>query len=131
MVKFFDKLNTLRAVIVVLALFLVVDSFLFYRYRLMDAAAASAPASAPSLEAVPAAAKEDDAHLSEQEDEDDSGDEESGDEAVQPDSENDSEKQGMLEAHEAEAGPVPVATPDPPPASTPSAADPTPAITKD
>ena len=36
MVRFLEKLNTPRAVIVVLVLFLGVDGFLFYRYQLIE-----------------------------------------------------------------------------------------------
>lgn len=109
MIRFFDKLNTPRALIVVLALILLVDGFLFYQYRLSETTAASAP----SLEdAVPAAAKEDGV-LSEQEDEQ-PGDKETSNEADQ----SDGEKKGELEARESDSTSAP--TPYPP-ASAPAA----------
>ena len=45
--RFLDALNTPRVLFVVLALFLIVDGLLFYRYRLLDTASTSSP---PELE---------------------------------------------------------------------------------
>ena len=116
MIRFFDKLNTPRAFIVVLALFVLVDGFLFYRYRLTETTAASVP----SLEgAVPAAAKED-GGLSEQEEDEQPGDEEGNNEPDQ----SDREKKGDLEALKTDSTVAP--TPYPLPASAPPEGSPTP-----
>jgi len=110
MIRFFDTLNTPKALIVVLALFLLIDGLLFYQYRLTETTAASVP----SLDAVPAAAKEDGGLSSEQE-EDEPGDEETNNEAKH----SDSEKKGELEALKTDSTVAPI--PYPPPALVPPA----------
>src|SRR5215211_5353604 len=108
-IRFFDKLNTPRALIVVLALFLLIDGFLFYQYRLTQTTAASVP----SLEgAVPAMVKED-GGLSEQEEEEEPAGEETDTEATQ----SEGEKKGELEALETDSTSAP--TSYPPPVSVP------------
>src|SRR5215218_9833425 len=53
MMNFLNKLNTPRALIIVLVPFLIVDGFLFYRYQQLTAsAAADLPQSAAELSAA-------------------------------------------------------------------------------
>jgi hypothetical protein len=49
MVRLVDKLNTPRAVAIVLVLFLVVDGLLYYRYQLAESTAAATPSLDASL----------------------------------------------------------------------------------
>ena len=102
MAKLLDNLNTPMALVVVLALFLVVDGFLGYRYWLTTETATS---STPSIDTVLASSKEDDGP-SEQEE---PAVEESDDEAEQPNG----EKNGVLGAEEPETEPAPLSAPDP------------------
>lgn len=78
MVRFFDKLNTPRAVAVALAFFLFVDGFLFYRYQqqfegnstintVIDAKAIAAEETIASVEQEPDTSEEITASVEEQE----------------------------------------------------------------
>ena len=99
--KLFDKLNTPLALVTVLVLFLLVDGVLSYRYWLTTE---TNTASAPSLNPVLAANKEDDSPSEEEEPAVIEGD----DKAERPNG----EEQGALEAEERE--PTPLLTPYPP-----------------
>src|SRR5215212_7445705 len=109
MIWFLDKLNTARALIVVLALFRLIDGILFYRYQLVETTAASVP----SLEdAVPSAAKEGHDPGEQTEEEAVAAAEDKG-----PDNEaarSDGEKKGNLEAQENDSTSAPTPYPPPP-----------------
>ncbi len=118
MIRAFDKLNSPRAVVVALALFLVVNGLLaYYHYRSTENSAAAEPSIGIALSAN----REDDG-VSEQEDE--QGDAEIDDEAEQPES----EKQGVLGTQETGPEPAPVLTPDPPVSTPPPATAKDPAV---
>jgi hypothetical protein len=125
MIWFLDKRNTPKALIVVLALFLLIDGFLFYRYQIMETTAASVP----SLDdAVPSAAKEGHGptEQEEEEEEEEAAAAAAAAEDKGPDNEaarSDGEKKGNLEAQENDSTTAP--TPFPPD-SAPPAGSPTP-----